>query len=95
MNKRNQNTNKKTATSICRGMVYLHSKSVIHRDMKPANILVDSLSNASAKVCDFGLSGFKSNAVVHSTPRYSAPELADTNHDEKVDVYSFAIMYDD
>lgn len=32
---------------------YLHSANVIHRDMKPANLLVDS--NCSVKICDFGL----------------------------------------
>ena len=32
---------------------YLHSANVLHRDMKPANLLVDS--NCSVKICDFGL----------------------------------------
>lgn len=36
-----------------RGLKYIHSADVIHRDLKPRNILVNS--NCDLKICDFGL----------------------------------------
>lgn len=54
---------KKNAMSlqICEGVKYLHQKKVLHRDIKPKNILVaitkhEDLKNAFVKLCDFGLS---------------------------------------
>jgi mitogen-activated protein kinase 1/3 len=38
---------------ILRGLVYLHSASVVHRDLKPSNLLVNK--NCDLKICDFGL----------------------------------------
>ena len=38
---------------ILRGLKYLHSANVMHRDLKPRNILVNS--NCDLKICDFGL----------------------------------------
>lgn len=85
------------AKSICAGMVYLHSQDVIHRDLKPGNILVTNWSAGSVKICDFGLSkALKRGEVladdVFSTPAYSAPELNFSQHTKSVDVYSFAII---
>jgi len=46
---------------ILRGMKYVHSASVIHRDLKPGNLLVNA--DCELKICDFGLSrGFESSA---------------------------------
>lgn len=43
---------------LLRGMKYIHSANVIHRDLKPGNLLVNS--DCELKICDFGLArGFK------------------------------------
>ena len=80
---------------IALGMAQLHSKRVIHRDLKAANILMDEDDNP--RICDFGLVGFKRNTP-HTgfvgTVQWMAPELLRSNpfYDEKVDVYSFAVL---
>jgi len=64
------------------GMKYVHSASVIHRDLKPGNLLVNS--DCELKICDFGLSrGFDSASEDGATPMteyvatrwYRAPEI--------------------
>lgn len=85
------------AKSICAGMVYLHSQNVMHRDLKPGNILVTNWDAGTVKICDFGLSrALKKGKLladgVFSTPAYSAPELSFSKHTKAVDVYSFAII---
>jgi serine/threonine protein kinase len=64
------------------GMKYVHSASVIHRDLKPGNLLVNS--DCELKICDFGLSrGFaqiSGENVSHlteyvATRWYRAPEI--------------------
>ena len=62
---------------------YLHKAGILHRDLKPQNILIDS--NYYPKVCDFGYSRCFSNSLTNSmqlsmtgnvgTPLYMAPEL--------------------
>lgn len=39
---------------VLRGMKYVHSAGILHRDLKPRNLLVNS--NCDLKICDFGLS---------------------------------------
>ncbi|TRM60726.1 kinase-like domain-containing protein [Schizophyllum amplum] len=68
---------------VLRGMKYIHSASVIHRDLKPGNLLVNA--DCELKICDFGLSrGYESkpdeNASHHlteyvATRWYRAPEI--------------------
>lgn len=64
------------------GMKYIHSALVIHRDLKPGNLLVNS--DCELKICDFGLSrGFGSSSgetASHlteyvATRWYRAPEI--------------------
>ena len=38
---------------ICRGLKYIHSANVLHRDLKPGNLLVNA--DCELKICDFGL----------------------------------------
>ncbi|XP_042443309.1 probable serine/threonine-protein kinase PBL18 isoform X1 [Zingiber officinale] len=88
----------KIAVGIARGLAYLHTAHVIHRDIKAANILLDSEFNP--KLADFGLAmygpterqSFLSQDVC-DTYGYLAPEyLADGKVNEKIDVYGFGIL---
>ena len=63
-------------------MKYVHSASVIHRDLKPGNLLVNS--DCELKICDFGLSrGFNASSEEGATQMteyvatrwYRAPEI--------------------
>ena len=86
---------------IMRGLAYLHNRKphcVIHRDLKPPNILL-TLSG-KAKIADFGLSSFKqfSGEAYKMTGetgsyRYMAPEVVKSElYGTPVDIYSFAMI---
>ncbi|CAJ1942745.1 unnamed protein product [Sphenostylis stenocarpa] len=61
---------------ILSGLAYLHSKKTIHRDIKGANLLVDSAG--VVKLADFGmakhLNGFEANLSLRGSPYWMAPE---------------------
>jgi tRNA A-37 threonylcarbamoyl transferase component Bud32 len=69
------------ARQVISALCYMHAMSVVHQDVKPANILVDACSRV-AKVCDFGLGLLREvHAISHSyacgpegTTHYMAPE---------------------
>eukprot|EP00656_Telonema_subtile_P037705 TRINITY_DN4205_c0_g1_i3.p1 TRINITY_DN4205_c0_g1~~TRINITY_DN4205_c0_g1_i3.p1 ORF type:complete len:482 (-),score=149.98 TRINITY_DN4205_c0_g1_i3:490-1935(-) len=80
---------------ILRGLQYIHASHVIHRDLKPGNILVNQ--NCTVKICDFGLArlepetgfgGFMTEYVV--TRWYRAPEimLSGQDYSQSIDVWA-------
>lgn len=84
---------------ILRGLKYLHSARILHRDIKPGNLLVNS--NCVLKICDFGLARVEeSNRRRHMTQEvvtqyYRAPEvlLGATYYDSAIDMWSVGCIF--
>jgi len=80
---------------IAAGVLYLHSNSIIHRDLKAANVLVDA--DCHAKLSDFGISkrmASASNQTAYvGTSNYMAPEVTlGKAYDTQADVFSFGVL---
>ncbi|KAM4749433.1 protein kinase C zeta type-like [Rhinophrynus dorsalis] len=80
------------AAEISLGVNFLHSRSIVHRDLALTNILLDS--EGHIKICDFGLAleGKKSDFFC-GTPRYMAPEVIKRKeYGYGVDWWSFGVV---
>src|SRR6185295_11793442 len=88
---------------VARGLRHAHQNGLIHRDIKPQNILITP--EGQAKICDFGLATeVKSHDAlhgedeenVHTTPAYASPEQCRAEPlDHRTDMYSLGVtMYE-
>ena len=81
---------------ICRGLQYIHSKNIIHRDIKSQNIFL--MKNGKLKIGDFGiakaLTNTKNNATtIIGTPYYLSPEVINGEpYNYKTDIWSLGVV---
>nr|GMC99484.1 serine/threonine-protein kinase STY8-like [Ipomoea batatas] len=83
------------ALDLARGLSYLHSKKIVHRDVKTENMLLDR--HRTVKIADFGVARVEASNPNDMTGEtgtlgYMAPEVLNGNpYNRKCDVYSFGI----
>jgi serine/threonine protein phosphatase PrpC/predicted Ser/Thr protein kinase len=89
----------KIASSLCSALAHMHENKVIHRDMKPQNVMI--CNDGSVKIIDFGIAKssamrrltFAGFSTTMGTPDYMAPEqVKGRRGDERTDIYSLGAM---
>lgn len=82
----------------CEGLGYAHKQGIVHRDVKPANMMVNS--EGILKLMDFGLAGVHGEGIRtqggarFATEEYAAPEMWDTDGvvDHRVDIFALGVL---
>jgi len=85
------------AIQVCEGLAEAHRLGVVHRDLKPGNIMIDREGNA--RILDFGIArtlaekGITGAGVMIGTPEYMSPEQAAAREvDPRSDIYSLGVI---
>ncbi len=85
------------AKQVCEGLAEAHKLGVVHRDLKPHNIMINKEGNA--RIMDFGIArsldaeGITDANVMIGTPKYMSPEQVEGEAvDQRSDIYSLGII---
>ncbi|NIM90161.1 MAG: protein kinase [Candidatus Aminicenantes bacterium] len=85
------------AKKVCQGLAAAHKVGVVHRDLKPQNVMIDKEGNA--RIMDFGIArsaegkGITGAGVMIGTPEYMSPEQVEGKEvDQRSDIYSLGVI---
>ena len=82
------------ARQLCAGLHAVHQAGILHRDFKPANVMIDG--RGKARLTDFGIAGLESElkeGAVAGTPAYMSPEqITGQELTAKSDIYSLGLV---
>ena len=85
------------AKQVCEGLIEAHKLGVVHRDLKPQNIMIDR--RGDARIMDFGIArsleakGITGAGVMIGTPEYMSPEQVEgKDTDQRSDIYSLGVI---
>ncbi|MCJ7565466.1 MAG: protein kinase [Candidatus Aminicenantes bacterium] len=82
---------------ICEGLAEAHKLGVVHRDLKPQNIMIDR--EGKARIMDFGIArslkakGITDGGIIIGTPEYMSPEQVEGKEiDQRADFYALGVI---
>jgi serine/threonine protein kinase/tetratricopeptide (TPR) repeat protein len=82
---------------VCEGLIEAHRLGVVHRDLKPQNIMIDREGNV--RIMDFGIArslqtkGITDQGIIIGTPEYMSPEQVEGKEvDPRSDIYSLGVI---
>jgi hypothetical protein len=83
---------------VCDGLAYAHQHGIVHRDIKPGNIM--RLRNGQVKILDFGIAQMESvqesltrTGLIMGTLRYMAPEQIRGRADHRADIFAVGAVF--
>jgi len=86
---------------LCDALVDAHKQGVVHRDLKPDNVMISTAQAGRVKILDFGIAKLTrtaapritQNGEILGTPQYMAPEqLSEHATDERTDIYALGLI---
>ncbi len=88
----------KLASHLCEALAYMHEQGVVHRDLKPQNVML--CNDGTIRIMDFGIAKAEGRRMTFAgftpavgTPDYMAPEqVKGKRGDERTDIYSLGAM---
>jgi predicted Ser/Thr protein kinase len=83
------------ARQLCAGLAAAHDAGILHRDLKPGNVMIDE--RGDVRIMDFGLAGlaeeFREEHAVEGTPEYMSPEqFRGRELTQRSDIYSLGLI---